>query len=634
MDLKHPVGAHRPLTHSPTPPLPHYHSPLMSLTETPGPTPPHPPRHFIEEIVQADNAARRWGVWSPDEIPPGAGQVPGEPRIHTRFPPEPNGYLHIGHAKSICLNYGLARDYRGRFNLRFDDTNPAKEEQEYVDAIKRDVRWLGADWEGPFGGGLYFASDYFEQMYQFAEELVRKGRAYVCDLTPEQVAEYRGIPQKPGRESPWRNRAPEENLALLREMRDGKHPDGSRTLRARIDMASPNLNLRDPVMYRILHESHHNTGDRWKIYPMYDWAHCIEDALEGITHSLCTLEFEINRPLYHWFLDAINEGTSTLRADNNTLPIHHPQQIEFSKLRPTYTVLSKRNLLKLVQDGVVRGWDDPRMPTLAGMRRLGYTPQSIWALCEDVGVTKYEGYADITRLENALRDHLNRIAPRRMAVLRPLKVTIENYPEGHSEELDAVNNPEDAAAGTRKVPFSRTLYIERDDFMENPPKKFFRLSPGAEVRLRYAYFITCRDVVKDASGEIVELRCTYDPATRGGDSPDGRKVKATLHWVSAQHAIPAEVRLFDRLFNAEIPGKRTGSFLDDLNPYSLEVITGHLEPSLATAQPGERFQFERLGYFCVDPGTEAARPAQPGALVFNRSVTLKDTWAKVAAKGP
>jgi glutaminyl-tRNA synthetase len=595
--------------------------------EASNPAVPGAPRHFVEEIVQNDIASGRWGAWTPDELRPGAGQKPGDARIHTRFPPEPNGYLHIGHAKAICLGYGLARDYRGKFNLRFDDTNPAKEEQEYVDAIKRDVLWLGADWDGPFGGGIYWASDYFEQMYLFAEELVRKGRAFVCDLTPEQVAEYRGIPQKPGRESPFRNRAPEENLALLREMRDGKFPTGARTLRAKIDMAAPNLNMRDPVMYRILHEKHHNTGDRWKIYPMYDWAHGIEDALEEITHSLCTLEFEDHRPLYHWFIDAINEG----RSDDGGGPwgkkVHHPQQIEFSKLRPTYTVLSKRNLIKMVQDKVVSGWDDPRMPTISGMRRRGYTPESIWKLCEDAGVTKYPGMLDLSRVENALRDHLNKVAPRRMAVLRPLKITIENYPEGQSEDLDAVNNPEDPAAGARKVPFSRTLYIERDDFMEDPPKRFFRLSPGAEVRLRYAYFIKCTEAIKDASGQVAELRCTYDPATRGGDAPDGRKVKATLHWVSAEHAVPAEVRLFDRLFTEEEPGKRTGNYMDDLNPGSLETLTGQLEPSLAEARIGERFQFERLGYFSVDGDTEGKR------LVFNRSVTLKDTWAKVAAKG-
>ena len=583
--------------------------PSSPASPTP-PAPGSPPLHFIDEIIQADLAAGRNGG-----------------RVHTRFPPEPNGYLHIGHAKSICLNYGLAERYGGKFNLRFDDTNPAKEEQEYVDSIKRDVLWLGGDWNGPHGGGLYFASDYFEQMYLFAEELIKKGKAYVCDLTAEQVAEFRGPPTRPGRESPFRGRSVEENLDLFRRMRAGEFPNGARTLRAKIDMSSPNLNLRDPVMYRILHEEHHNTGRTWCIYPMYDWAHGIEDALEGITHSLCTLEFEDHRPLYNWFLDAINEG----RTEDGSGPwgrkIHHPQQIEFSKLRPTYTLLSKRNLLKIVTDGVDRGWDDPRMPTISGLRRRGYTPSSIRTFVIGAGVTKYEGLADITRLENAIRDELNKTAPRRMAVLNPLKVTIKNYPEGRSEELDAVNNPEDPAAGTRKVPFSRTLYIERDDFMENPPKKFFRLSPGAEVRLRYAYFITCVDVVKNpATGEIEELVCTYDPATKGGDAPDGRKVKATLHWVSAPHAATAEVRLFDRLFKAEEPGKATGNYMDDLNPDSLKIVEARIEPSLAEAKVGERFQFERLGYFCVDADSETA-----GRPVFNRTVTLKDSWAKAAA---
>jgi glutaminyl-tRNA synthetase len=568
------------------------------------------PRHFLEEIVEQDNTSGRWG-----------GQV------HTRFPPEPNGYLHIGHAKSICLNYGLAKKYGGKFNLRFDDTNPTKEEQEYVDAIKADVKWLGADWEpsSPHGGGLYFASDYFAQMFGFAEELIKKGKAYVDDLSAEEVAARRGKPGVPG-SSPFRDRPAEESLRLIREMRDGKHPDGSKSVRAKIDLASPNFNLRDPVMYRILHEEHHNTGRKWCIYPMYDWAHGFEDSLEGITHSICTLEFEDHRPLYNWFIDAVNEG----RTDDGSGPwgkkIHHSQQIEFAKLRPTYTVLSKRNLLKMVTEGTVKGWDDPRMPTLSGLRRRGYTPESIRALCEDVGVTKMESHIDLVRLENAIRDDLNRRAPRRMAVLRPLRVVIENYPEGKSEDLDAVNNPEDPAAGTRKVPFSRVIYIERDDFMEDPPKKFFRMTVGREVRLRYAYFITCTGVVKDERGQIVELRATYDPATRGGDAPDGRKVKATLHWVSAAHAAKAETRLFDRLFKAEEPGKATGNYLDDLNPHSLETVTAMVEPSLATAAVGERFQFERLGYFCVD------RDSKPGAPVFNRTVTLKDTWAKVAGQ--
>ncbi|MEX2218254.1 MAG: glutamine--tRNA ligase/YqeY domain fusion protein [Phycisphaerales bacterium] len=587
---------------------------------------PSRPRHFIEEIVEADNASKKWGAWRPEEIKPGAAQVPGAPRVHTRFPPEPNGYLHIGHAKSIGLNYGLARAHGGKFNLRFDDTNPTKEEQEYVDAIKADVKWLGADWEGPHGGGLFFASDYFEQMFAFAEELIRKGKAYVCDLSPEEVSARRGKPGVPAT-SPFRDRPAEESLRLIREMRDGKHPDASRSVRAKIDLASPNFNLRDPVMYRILHEAHHNTGTKWCIYPMYDWAHGLEDSLEGITHSICTLEFEDHRPLYHWFIDAINEG----RTEDSSGPwgkrIHHPQQIEFAKGRPTYTLLSKRNLLKMVQDRVVSGWDDPRMPTISGLRRRGYTASALAAFWEDAGVTKVESWIDVGRLENALRTELNRTAPRRMAVLRPLKVTIENYPEGQSEELDAVNNPEDPAAGTRKVPFGRTLYIEREDFMENPPKKFFRLSPGAEVRLRYAYFIRCTSVVKDpASGEVTELRATYDPATRGGDAPDGRKVKATLHWVSAEHAVRAEVRLFDRLFKAERPGEASGNYMDDLNPDSIEVVAARLEPSLGSAEAGQIFQFERLGYFNAD------RDAAPGTPVFNRTVTLKDTWAKVAGK--
>ena len=563
---------------------------------------PRPP-HFIEQIVEADNASGKWGG-----------------RVHTRFPPEPNGYLHVGHAKSIILNYGLAKKHGGKFNLRFDDTNPSKEEQEYVDAIKADVKWLGADWEGPHGGGLFFASDYFEQMYAFAEELIRKGKAYVDDLSAEEVSARRGRPGVPAT-SPFRDRPVEESLRLIREMREGKWPDGAKSVRAKIDLASPNFNLRDPVMYRILHEAHHNTGAKWCIYPMYDWAHGLEDSLEGITHSICTLEFEDHRPLYDWFIDAINDGRPPEKR------IHHAQQIEFAKGRPTYTVLSKRNLLKMVTEGTVHGWDDPRMPTISGMRRRGYTPESLWAAWEEIGVTKVESWIDVGRLENAARTHLNAIAPRRMAVLNPLRVVIENYDEGKSEELDAVNNPEDAAAGSRKVPFGRVLYIERDDFMENPPKKFFRLAPGVEVRLRYAYFIRCTSVVKDpATGEITELRCTYDPATRGGDAPDGRKVKATLHWVSAAHAVKAEIRLFDRLFKAEEPGKATGNFMDDFNPDSLHVVHAWLEPSLGAAKAGEQFQFERLGYFCVD------RDSSAGNLVFNRTVTLKDTWAKIAGK--
>jgi len=567
------------------------------------------PPNFIEQIIEADNASGKWGQ-----------------RVHTRFPPEPNGYLHIGHAKSICLNSGLAKKYVGKFNLRFDDTNPAKEEQEYVDSIKRDVKWLGADWDGPHGGGLFFASDYFDRMYEFAQDLIRKGKAYVCDLSAEEVAARRGKPGVPAT-SPWRDRPVEESLRLLEEMKQGKWPNGAKTLRAKIDLASPNFNLRDPVMYRIVHEHHHNTGDAWCIYPMYDWAHGIEDSLEGITHSICTLEFEDHRPLYDWFIGAINEGHSPAAR------INHPQQIEFAKLRPTYTVMSKRNLLKMVQDKVVNGWDDPRMPTISGLRRRGYTPEAIRNFCEDIGVTKVESFIDLARLENAVREHLNKAAPRAMAVLRPLRLVIENWPAGTVDELDFVANPEDPGAGTRKVPFCGELYIEREDFMEVPAKKFFRLAPGVEVRLRWAYFVKCTGVEKNAAGEVTEVRCTYDPATRGGDSPDGRKVKGTIHWVSAKHAAPAEVRLFDRLFTAEQPGKRTENWMDDLNPNSLEVVKAFVEPHVAAAlkpgnawESGGGFQFERLGYFFAD------QDSRPGAMVFNRTVTLKDTWAKEAAK--
>ena len=494
---------------------------------------------FIRQIVADDMASGRWGG-----------------RVHTRFPPEPNGYLHIGHAKSICLNYGIAADFGGKFNLRFDDTNPCKEEQEYVDAIIEDVRWLGADWQDR----LFFGSDYFQQMYDWAVELIQKGKAYVCDLTPEQVRDYRGSLTEPGRESPYRNRSVEENLDLFRRMKEGEFPDGSRTLRAKIDMAHPNLNMRDPVMYRILHASHHRTGDAWCIYPMYDWAHGLEDSIEGITHSICTLEFENHRPLYDWFIDAINEGRSE--------PIHHPQQIEFARLNLTYTVMSKRKLLQLVREGYVRGWDDPRMPTICGLRRRGYSPEAIRSFCRVIGVNKFNSTVDFALLEHCLRDHLNAASPRVMAVLNPLKVVLTNYPDGHVEQMEAVNNPEDLSAGTRKVPFSKVLYIERDDFMENPPKKFYRLSPGQEVRLRYAYFITCRQVIKDAAGNIVELHCTYDPATRGGDAPDGRKVKATIHWVSAAHALDAEVRLYEHLFIKENPdeAEEGRTFLDNINP--------------------------------------------------------------------
>ncbi|RMG93483.1 MAG: glutamine--tRNA ligase/YqeY domain fusion protein [Candidatus Dadabacteria bacterium] len=550
------------------------------------------PSHFVKDIVRADLAEGRFR------------------EVVTRFPPEPNGYLHIGHAKSICLNFGLAEEFDGRCHLRLDDTNPEKESMEYVRAIQEDVRWLGFDW----GEHLYFASDYFEKLYEWAKELIRKGLAYVDDLSAEEIREYRGTLTEPGRESPYRNRSVEENLDLFERMRAGEFPDGSRVLRAKIDMASGNLNLRDPVMYRIKRATHYRTGDAWCIYPTYDWAHGQSDSIEGITHSICTLEFEDHRPLYDWFLEALG--------------VHHPRQIEFARLRLTYTVMSKRKLTQLVQDGHVAGWDDPRMPTIAGLRRRGYTPESIRDFCSRIGVAKKDSVVDVALLEHCLREDLNRRAERRMAVLRPLRVVIENYPEGQVEELEAVNNPEDPSAGTRKVPFSRVLYIERDDFMEDPPKKFFRLAPGREVRLRYAYFIRCTDVVKDAEGNVVELRCTYDPATRGGDAPDGRKVKATLHWVSAAHAAEAEVRLYDRLFTEPNPDGLKEDFRTYLNPHSLEVLTGcKLEPSLAGVEPGERYQFERLGYFAVDPDTRPGRP------VFNRAVTLRDTWAKVRARG-
>ncbi|MEC9373632.1 MAG: glutamine--tRNA ligase/YqeY domain fusion protein [Planctomycetota bacterium] len=554
------------------------------------------PKHFLAEIIEADIASGKWGG-----------------RVHTRFPPEPNGYLHIGHAKAICLNFGLAKRYGGACNLRFDDTNPVKEEEEYVRSIENDVRWLGFDWEGD----VRFASDYFDQMHDHAVALIKAGKAYVCDLNADQMREYRGTPTEPGRNSPFRDRSVEENLDLFERMRKGEFPDGSKTLRARIDMASPNFNMRDPVMYRILHAKHHRTGDKWCIYPTYDWAHGLEDSIEGITHSICTLEFEDHRPLYDWYLDQLD--------------VHHPQQIEFARLSLNYTVMSKRKLLDLVKTRVVTGWDDPRMPTLSGMRRRGYPPAAIRAFCDDIGVTRFNAVIDVTRLENAVREDLNRNAPRRMAVLDPIRVVIENYPEGEAEQLEAVNNPENPAAGSRKVPFSRILLIEREDFMEDPPKKFFRLSPGREVRLRYAYFITCTDVVKNDAGEVVELRCTYDPATRGGDAPDGRKVKATLHWVSADHAVEAEARLFDRLFNVEAPDRKPKDapedwdFKENLNPESLKTVTARCEPSLADAKPGDAFQFERLAYFTVDPNSK------PGALVFNRTVTLRDSWAK--AKG-
>ena len=530
-------------------------------------------------------------------------------RVHTRFPPEPNGYLHIGHAKSICLNFGLAEEFSGLCNLRFDDTNPSKEEIEYIESIIEDIRWLGFDWEDR----LYYASDYFEKMYENAVQLIKKGMAYVCDLSADEIRDYRGTLTEPGKESPYRNRSVEENLDLFECMRAGEFPDGSRTLRAKIDMAAPNLNMRDPVMYRILHAAHHRTGDNWCIYPTYDWAHGLEDSIEGITHSICTLEFEAHRPLYDWFLDE--------------LEAYHPQQIEFARLFLNYTLMSKRKLLRLVHDGHVSGWDDPRMPTISGLRRRGYSTQSIRDFCERIGVAKANSIVDIALLEHCLRLDLNKRAPRVMAVLRPLKLVIDNYPDDQVEQLEAVNNPEDSTMGIRKVPFSKVLYIEKDDFREDPPKKFFRLAPGREVRLRYGYYIKCIDVVKDEkTGEIKELHCTYDPETRGGWAPDERKVKATLHWVSAAHAIQAEVRLYDHLFTKEDPEEVNAGedFTANLNPNSLEVLTScQLEPSLANAKPGDNYQFERLGYFCVDPDSSDDK------LVFNRTATLRDTWAKI-----
>jgi glutaminyl-tRNA synthetase len=530
-------------------------------------------------------------------------------RVHTRFPPEPNGYLHIGHAKAICLNFGIAAENKdGLCNLRFDDTNPIKEEGEYIESIKEDVRWLGFDWEDR----LYFASDYFEQMCEYAVQLIKKGKAYVCDLSPDEIREYRGTLTGPGKNSPYRDRSVEENRDLFERMRSGEFPDGSRTLRAKIDMASPNLNMRDPVMYRILRATHHRTGDKWCIYPTYDWAHGLEDSIEKITHSICTLEFENHRPLYDWFLDRLG--------------VFHPQQIEFARLNLSYTVMSKRKLLQLVQEGLVSGWDDPRLPTICGLRRRGYSPQSIRNFCKRIGVNKFNSTVDIALLEHCVREDLNKTSPRVMAVLRPLKVIIDNYPAEKVEELEAVNNPEDTSAGTRKVPFSKELYIEREDFMEEPPRKFYRLAPGREVRLRYAYFIKCTDVIKDENGEVVELHCTYDPATRGGDAPDGRKVKSTLHWVSAPHSLPAEVRLYDHLFTKENPDDAAEGedFKSNLNPNSLEVLTCcRVEPSLVDTKPLSRFQFERLGYFCVDPDSSS------GKLVFNRTVSLRDPWAKI-----
>lgn len=549
--------------------------------------------HFIRDMIIEHNRTGRFGG-----------------KVITRFPPEPNGYLHIGHAKAISIDFNMAQEFGGRCHLRFDDTNPTKEEQEYVDSIMADIRWLGFDW----GEHLYFASDYFEQLYEFAVQLIKAGKAYVDDLSADEIRDYRGTLTEPGKPSPHRNRTAAENLDLFERMRRGEFADGAKVLRAKIDMASPNLNLRDPVMYRIRKASHHRTGDKWCIYPMYDWAHGQSDSIEGITHSLCSLEYEDHRPLYDWFLDALG--------------IHHPQQIEFARLNLGYTIMSKRKLLQLVEQNRVAGWDDPRMPTLAGMRRRGYPPEAIRDFCDRIGVAKSFSMVDIALLEACVREHLNRHAPRVMAVLQPLRVVITNYPENQIEELEAVNNPEDPAAGTRKVPFGRVLYIERDDFREDPPKKFFRLAPGREVRLRYAYFITCTNVVKDEkTGEIIELHCTYDPATRGGDSPDGRKVKGTIHWVASATAVKAEVRLYDRLFVKENPedNKDGSDFIAQLNPNSLETLRDcYLEPSLAHAGPGSRYQFERLGYFCAD--VVHSRPGKP---VFNRIVSLKDSWAKI-----
>ena len=549
---------------------------------------------FIREMIEEDLRTGRFGK-----------------RVHTRFPPEPNGYLHIGHAKSICLNAGIARDYAGKFNLRFDDTNPLKEESEYVESITEDVRWLVPDFEiEPL-----FSSDYFEQMYQWAEELIEKGKAYVDDLSPEEIREYRGTLTEPGKNSPYRDRPVEENLDLFRRMRAGEFPEGSRVLRAKIDMSSPNMNLRDPIMYRIVHASHHRTGDEWCIYPMYDWAHGLEDSIEGITHSFCTLEFEDHRPLYDWYLDQLG--------------IYHPQQIEFARLNLNYTVMSKRYLRQLVEEGYVRGWDDPRMPTIAGLRRRGYTPEAIRDFTERIGISKANSTVDYALLEHCIRQDLNERAPRALVVLRPLKIVIDNYPEGQVEWFEIENHPFHPEMGTREVPFSREIYIEQEDFMEDPPGKYYRLSPGREVRLKSAYLVTCTDVVKDEEGNVVEVHCTYDPETRGGEAPDGRKVKGTLHWVSAQHAIDAEVRMYDHLFLEEDPYdvEEGESWLDNVNPSSLEVLAeSKLEPTMADLQVGDRYQFMRMGYFCVDPDSTPERP------VFNLSVTMRDTWAKIKAR--
>ena len=554
---------------------------------------PAPSKDFIREIIDQHIESGRFGG-----------------RVHTRFPPEPNGYLHIGHAKSIVLNYGIASEYGGKFNLRFDDTNPSKEETEYVESIIEDVRWMGANWEDR----LFFASDYFDQLYDYAIQLIKKGKAYVDDLTADEIREYRGTLTQPGKESPYRNRTIEENLDLFQRMRAGEFPDGAKVLRAKIDMASPNLNMRDPVIYRIKHESHHRTGDKWCIYPMYDYTHCLSDSIEGITHSICTLEFEDHRPLYDWVLDE--------------LEVYHPQQIEFARLNLNYTVLSKRKLLQLVNEKHVNGWDDPRMPTLSGLRRRGYTPEAIRMFCERIGVAKNDSIVDIALLEYCIREDLNKHAQRAMAVLRPLKLILDNYPDDQVEYMDCINNPEDPSMGTRKVPFSKVLYIERDDFRQIPPKGYFRLYPGNEVRLRYAYVIKCVGFIKDEeTGEVTEVHCTYDPATQGGNTPDGRKIKSTIHWVSAKHAIDAEVRLYDRLFLKANPAdsKDGTDFKHFLNPSSLEVLTHcQLEPFLQNAASGDRFQFERQGYFCVD-----SVDSKPEKLVFNQTVSLRDTWAKI-----
>ena len=549
-------------------------------------------KNFIEQAIDGDLASGRFA------------------KVHTRFPPEPNGYLHIGHAKSIVLNFGLAQKYGGTCNLRFDDTNPSKEESEYVDSIQEDVRWLGFRWDN-----LLFASDYFEQLYSWAEKLIAEGLAYVCDLNGEQIREYRGTLTEPGRDSPFRNRSPEENLDLFRRMRNGEFGDGEKTLRAKIDMAAPNLNLRDPVMYRILRARHHRTENTWCIYPMYDWAHGQSDSIEGITFSICTLEFENHRPLYDWYC--------------RSLEIHHPRQIEFARLNMTYTVMSKRKLLQLVREGHVDGWDDPRMPTICGLRRRGFTPESIRQFCADVGVAKFNSTIDVVRLENAIREHLNRVAPRRMAVLDPVKLTITNWPEGKVEMTDAVNNPEDPSEGTRQVPFSGSLWIEQEDFREEAPRKFFRLKKGGAVRLRAGYIIDCHDVVKDDEGRVVEILCTYDPETKSGADTSGRKVKGTIHWVSRPHAVAVPVRLYDRLFRVENPDdvEEGGTFLDHLNTDSLQTVEAYVEPSLAEAQAGDRVQFERIGYFVADPDSK------PGKPIFNRIVPLRDTWGKLEAKG-